>query len=1279
MKEYFFLSLLLMVASHLWNYLASFPGAQQFVPFPIDLGNLYKENEQDLNRLLEEDWRTKPNYTQERHLFEMLIQTLHYSPKNHSKSIIERFLQDDVPQSILMLYLHLSLDSTWVNPSGDVGLLERVLQKLDSSSFTDTYILFAPSRQSWNSLICNRIVKLSNKLAFNSRMVAARAVLFGVANFNQTGIAHSTISFDVIMNICHQVDSGEATYLAKLCFGDHLREFMQHSYPNMTADDQLSLLISYSALANILHSKGSPKKEFSKFFEIVAASFEEKADYLNHAAAFIRINIHLITKNEMKLFMDALVPFICQMEPKELEQFLAIIMRNWTSCSLPADHLMLHPRLLDYIVRTPEFMDSFFADEQTRPYITELARYHMTAELLELCISTNSENRWKLVYEMTCPSIKNLELVCQTMASGIDAYVKSDVAECIKTIHLGIQAGSKSLLTPDVLKSLRKSVIKSLQKNTDRRSSGELFQLLEDVIQIEPFKQKKLSKYNKAGSKPWDGQEETLGKKVVSCVILYQSWTLLSQEEQMGVLSSTLGLLSSIISKRSETTPTEDKLYQVLDGLLKRSSKDCLSDALSPTLIESVFSGTIKNRFGHNKALVLLAMIFDSLASSSATKKSSLESLCLDLCKKLIAQPEFLHTLFSGDNPNQTHTTQQVLIMFKSLAKINPKCLNRALLPYFAAALNGTISLKDQLLLDIIKEYDGHGISLVSIGYIWGPFSPINIAELMDTNSIKVLDPADFEIKDLSRLNLDAFDHEKNDIHDRPHYDPRYILKFIKFIAGSKKFTPKDCLSLGYLSYTIHMLSNTDVDVRQNAYEVLALLFSFLEAGKFKEKQQVLMLLKAVKNSISQLNQLVPHAITTWAAHALHTLQRPNDFLYTPINKFLLSRSHINLEDVPMFLELFNSDSQEFKIYRRWVLKFLGNAFRDHLDFTIFQRRHVFEVLMCFYDSEFSDPQTKNLVLSIIHKACRISRCAQALADNFGGTSWLSSIILRQSPGESMVEHKIHAIRVLSTLIMMMPRTASTVGIMRGCADHLICFMEHCYLRPTFAPFVVNYGKSLVKAYQSLQTDMKVAWPCLQLQTMIQFMRLPLADNLEMERFHVLSFLLSRCPLDQKSIRKDEYQEVLDWILRFSTNATRHDFEAKETILRALLSLCLRAQLFQKILSTAQHLLMKLLPITPSVKDCFESPEASSTVLRLLIALLSRIQNLDQDHQDDQDVCCLQAELAKRLSDVQNTSDAKSSALQLLHAIEILIPPLVEHARTSMADSDLDMIDSDRP
>jgi hypothetical protein len=134
---------------------------------------------------------------------------------------------------------------------------------------------------------------------------------------------------------------------------------------------------------------------------------------------------------------------------------------------------------------------------------------------------------------------------------------------------------------------------------------------------------------------------------------------------------------------------------------------------------------------------------------------------------------------------------------------------------------------------------------------------------------------------------------------------------------------------------------------------------------------QVMALLHSLRTAIVEDYQQIPGTMTSFVFSALPVMVRPEHTMYDQINKFLLQRPSLDLSDVPMFYSLFNSpNAKDFKAERSWILQVILHAVAPTgLDLQLFRRRHVFAILMAFFDAPFADAFTCRLVIQILEKA----------------------------------------------------------------------------------------------------------------------------------------------------------------------------------------------------------------------------------------------------------------------------------------------------------------------
>jgi hypothetical protein len=52
--------------------------------------------------------------------------------------------------------------------------------------------------------------------------------------------------------------------------------------------------------------------------------------------------------------------------------------------------------------------------------------------------------------------------------------------------------------------------------------------------------------------------------------------------------------------------------------------------------------------------------------------------------------------------------------------------------------------------------------------------------------------------------------------------------------------------------------------------------------------------------------------------------------MYLPVNKFIVRKSIMDIEELPMYYELFESTSEHFTKERNWILRILQYGLNDH-------------------------------------------------------------------------------------------------------------------------------------------------------------------------------------------------------------------------------------------------------------------------------------------------------------------------------------------------------------
>jgi hypothetical protein len=192
-------------------------------------------------------------------------------------------------------------------------------------------------------------------------------------------------------------------------------------------------------------------------------------------------------------------------------------------------------------------------------------------------------------------------------------------------------------------------------------------------------------------------------------------------------------------------------------------------------------------------------------------------------------------------------------------------------------------------------------------------------------------------------------------------------------------------------------LASNHLCTRQAGHFILSTAYSLIDGSTFKGRNQIMLLLNYFRNSmpVEDPNELkaLPSLITSFVAQSLMILLKSESDMYPVFNTFILQRPLLDLEDIPLFYSLFYSKAQDSKSERIWMLRLLKNGLNDVIDFQVFQRRHVFEILLTFYTSAFSDYQTRKLISEILFKASTIPSVISSLVTKYGLISFFKTQI----------------------------------------------------------------------------------------------------------------------------------------------------------------------------------------------------------------------------------------------------------------------------------------------
>ncbi|XP_010721557.3 nucleolar pre-ribosomal-associated protein 1-like, partial [Meleagris gallopavo] len=255
-------------------------------------------------------------------------------------------------------------------------------------------------------------------------------------------------------------------------------------------------------------------------------------------------------------------------------------------------------------------------------------------------------------------------------------------------------------------------------------------------------------------------------------------------------------------------------------------------------------------------------------------------------------------------------------------------------------------------------------------------------------------------------------DESVKDLDD--FYDPCFLLQLFseltrpECLVACQKFVEVNALGL-----TVAALSSYDSNMRAAAYFVLASFRSHLEGARFREQKQLLYLMDAVQNGIRQQNLRFTFSLTLYIARVAQQMLKPEEHMYTKINRFLLSHQYLDLRKVPGFFQFFYSFDFEHKIERDWVLRLLGEGLRDKHCYQLYDYQKIFHVILSFFNSPLCDEGSQNHILEVLQNAARVTRAAYELIQDHSLLTWILHILEKRFLESKLLNRIISLVHTL--------------------------------------------------------------------------------------------------------------------------------------------------------------------------------------------------------------------------------------------------------------------------
>ncbi|XP_062982759.1 nucleolar pre-ribosomal-associated protein 1 [Elgaria multicarinata webbii] len=398
----------------------------------------------------------------------------------------------------------------------------------------------------------------------------------------------------------------------------------------------------------------------------------------------------------------------------------------------------------------------------------------------------------------------------------------------------------------------------------------------------------------------------------------------------------------------------------------------------------------------------------------------------------------FLSTMLKSqeDNDTNVHAREALVDILLTLVKGCPAVCESNHFAVLLGAYGATLSVSDQKILQLLKLYEKNGQSLVNFRILlWGPAAvehhktckSLGKSLWQQPSMEEILCLLDREMMRRTILHFPQHQHllspeeermlvskGKSEVALKDLYDPCFLLQLFsellrpECVVACHKFVEVNALGL-----VVAALSSYDRNMRAVAYHVLSAFRSHLEGARFREQKQLLYLMDVVQNGIRKPNFRLTFPLTLYISRVAQQMLKPEEHMYTKLNRFLLSHQYLDLKKVPGFFHLFYSFDSEHKMEREWALEIIGEGLRDKHCYELYDYQRIFHVILSFFHSPLCDEATQDQILDILQKAASITKAAYELIRDHSLLTWVLSILEKRFLENKMLNRVISLVHTL--------------------------------------------------------------------------------------------------------------------------------------------------------------------------------------------------------------------------------------------------------------------------
>lgn len=456
----------------------------------------------------------------------------------------------------------------------------------------------------------------------------------------------------------------------------------------------------------------------------------------------------------------------------------------------------------------------------------------------------------------------------------------------------------------------------------------------------------------------------------------------------------------------------------------------------------------LKNENEYHSVLLSLLTRF----VSGVYEENSNSSEAVTLFQMTVSHSKFLN-VFLG----KTQAKGNLARLLLTLATRAPSVMLPEHVPVLLGAYGATLSSTDQLIMQLLEKYESSGVTLERCQpYLWGEAAVNHYSVRVQGSSSLWQQPHANQVLDMLdssvlQTTISKFPYERDvqvlsnmHIDDPNIYDPAFILPLLsKLLAPESPVRPQKVIHSDALALVLAALGSESNTTRAAAWHVIGQFYTHLEASNFgKERHLWLHLLDVIrcgaadivtsdKNSTEVVTPKLSCIVSTFLARTSLLISQPLHPMYQPLHNFILAKPYLYLLTIPEFLPLFHSSDLDHSIHRHWILEVVRDGLKSPQDIELCFRCVLFKLLLDYYFSVLSDPETKVLIVSVLESALKVPGAAKLLINGYSVVVWLKAAI------DHLTSNEIPLARALFGAIATLPVSTPSLPTL------LINFLTH--------------------------------------------------------------------------------------------------------------------------------------------------------------------------------------------------------------------------------------------